>query len=85
MYNCSALGPNSRSEIPGWNFYCNKLQMLEDLDCSGNHGFMFTIVGTGQYGVKKKISPKQTFIPTFSVYLYIYIGMYNTEQQQEKE
>lgn len=40
MYNCSAVGPNSRREISGWKFYCNKLQMLEGVNCSGNHGSM---------------------------------------------
>lgn len=56
MHNCCVLGPNSRREISGWKFYCNKLQMLEDEDCSGNRGSMFTIAGTSQHGVKKNLS-----------------------------
>lgn len=67
MCNCSALGPNSRREISGWKFYCSKLQMLKDVDCSGNCGSMFHSRDKSIWCEKKKVSPKQTLMPTFSV------------------
>lgn len=83
MHNCCALGPNSRREISGWKFYCNKLQMLEDVDCSGNRGSMFTIAGTSQHGVKKNPLLSKHSCQHFLLYqpmsdIHKHIGMYNT-------
>lgn len=66
MYNCSALGPNSRREISDWKFYCSKLQMLEDVDCSGNCDSVFHSRDKSIW-CEKKISPKKTLMPIFSV------------------
>lgn len=53
MHNYSVLGSHNRREISDWKFYCNKLQTLEDVDCSGNPDNVFTVAGTSQYSVKK--------------------------------